>query len=95
MYSQTIQEATGIRAKMASDAYLRERALFMHNPNPDIQAGTSLPPNAGMRKAMAVWQEQLADQDQAAGSSGTSWPTPSNENKADGSKPRARTGADC
>ncbi|MEW5305261.1 MAG: hypothetical protein WDW36_007816 [Sanguina aurantia] len=61
------REATQIRAKNVSDAYMRERALFMHNPNPDIQTGTSLPPNAGMRKAMAVWQQQQAEQDQAGG----------------------------
>uniref|UniRef100_A0A7S0WNL5 Uncharacterized protein n=1 Tax=Chlamydomonas leiostraca TaxID=1034604 RepID=A0A7S0WNL5_9CHLO len=49
------KEAAAVRDARSAAAYEAETALFRHNPHPEIPRGRTLPPNAGVRKALEAW----------------------------------------
>ena len=49
---QLLQEAERVREVKIARGQDKERAQYSFNPHPDIPKGTSLPPNAGTKKAM-------------------------------------------
>ncbi len=61
---RTPQEAATIRDRLRHDAYMRDRGTYLNDPHPEQPRGTSLPPNAGTLRAMAVWKEQQEQQQQ-------------------------------
>ena len=62
------QEAAQARDTKLVRESNKELLQFCHNPYPDIPRGHSLPPNAGVRKAMQTWRE--ASEEGGASTSG-------------------------
>lgn len=53
---ELVTEAAALRERLRLEEEARPMRLFQHNPFPEPPRGSTLPPNAGLTRAMAAWQ---------------------------------------